>query len=478
MNGADQENFISTGNTLTRTPVGPSGSRTQGQNTETPRSSDLFDVERDDETQVQGGGTSESPSFSDGGHTKIRNPARKLLFEDFEASFSGEHLNQLYSKKMTPPTGEPAAQPIKVSNAVDFVREFDGKDGTLSDFMYDIKDAKSMIPEADELNLVKLIIIGKLKGEAKKAFRGKDIKSVAELEASLKEMFSPPSNTARLLGELGKEFQREGENVLTYSNRMRDHELRILETQGGTPAESFTSALEENLVTCFRNGLKQEIADKLPNFATLAENITNAIVAEKEINARASLRGLGLSHNRNVNAVAEPIASGPSRSPCGYCGMTNHPIEKCFRKEREERSSGAPKCQLCNRLGHLASACHTSQVCQLCGQNGHIAKGCKTARMSAVTCQFCDRPGHSAADCFKLKGGPAAAQSIRCHYCKQIGHRKDGCPKRMLANTKNYQGGSGANVIPAQPNQTRSANCVQEEKSADELLLQLITMEP
>lgn len=69
----------------------------------------------------------------------------------------------------------------------------------LYDFLYDLRDAKSMISKADENNLVKLVIIKKLKGEAKKV--------IAELEADLEEIFAPPSNTARILRDLGKKFQ-------------------------------------------------------------------------------------------------------------------------------------------------------------------------------------------------------------------------------------------------------------------------------
>ena len=37
--------------------------------------------------------------------------------------------------------------------------------------------------------------------------------------------------------------------------------------------------------------------------------------------------------NKNLNSRAE----GQSQNPCSFCGGTNHPVEKCWKKKKEEK---------------------------------------------------------------------------------------------------------------------------------------------
>lgn len=81
-------------------------------------------------------------------------------------------------------------QVISLQVALHAIREYDGTNITLSDFIDGVKEAQSMLQKLSERVLVKVVKI-KLKIEAKRAVKDKDFKTATKLEAFLKSYFSP-----------------------------------------------------------------------------------------------------------------------------------------------------------------------------------------------------------------------------------------------------------------------------------------------
>lgn len=62
---------------------------------------------------------------------------------------------------------------------------------------------------------------------------------------------------------MGQEYQRPGESVLAYANRIRDLQKQILEEKkfqiAGEVSAEYIAELRESTIKCSKNGLDSEI---------------------------------------------------------------------------------------------------------------------------------------------------------------------------------------------------------------------------
>ena len=137
---------------------------------------------------------------------------------------SSEQPNQNINTNQQPVT----IQVVTLRDALMVVPEINGKNIPLSQFIEGCNEAKCMIEPESEINLVKLLR-SKISGEARQAISGRTFSTIDELKMFLKNIYSPARIIPQLLGELGHEFQRDYENLITYANRIRDIRTKILE---------------------------------------------------------------------------------------------------------------------------------------------------------------------------------------------------------------------------------------------------------
>ena len=123
-----------------------------------------------------------------------------------------------------------AAQTVPLKDALTVVREFNGENISLSVFLEGCDGAKEMITAEKEAKLKKLIR-SKLTGGARKAIYGQAFATVEQLKDFIKTIYAPSETVHQLLGETGKEFQKDHEFVISFANRIRDLGRRIIETQ-------------------------------------------------------------------------------------------------------------------------------------------------------------------------------------------------------------------------------------------------------
>ena len=72
----------------------------------------------------------------------------------------------------------------------------------------------------------------------------------------------------QLLGEMGNEYQKDHETVISFANRIRDLGRQIFETlrvNAGNIDAAFRNSIEGNSVECFKRGLNPEIEQRLEN---------------------------------------------------------------------------------------------------------------------------------------------------------------------------------------------------------------------
>ena len=139
---------------------------------------------------------------------------------------SSEQPNQNISVNQQPVT----IQVVTLRDALMAVPDFNGRKIPLAQFIEGCNEAKCMIEPESEINLVKLIR-SKITGEARQAISGQVFLTIDELKTYLKNIYTPARTIPQLLGELGQEFQKDYENVITYANKIRDIGTRILEVR-------------------------------------------------------------------------------------------------------------------------------------------------------------------------------------------------------------------------------------------------------
>ena len=112
------------------------------------------------------------------------------------------------------------------------------------------------------LNLVKLLR-SEITSEARQAIYGQVFLTIEELKTFLKNIYTPARTIPQLLGELGQEFQKDYENVITYANRIRDIGTRILEVRSienrGLIDPNFRASIENTLIDSFNDTLHYNV---------------------------------------------------------------------------------------------------------------------------------------------------------------------------------------------------------------------------
>lgn len=184
------------------------------------------------------------------------------LTSDSEESEKHEEETPPSSSRSTTPDLEMATQVVTLRDALQAVPEFDGFNIPLEEFIEGCGDAKSMLLVNDEANLVKFLRL-KIKGEAKRFIKDQEFQSLEQLENFLKKIFIPHQTVPQLLGELGRQYQRDGKSVLTFANRVRGLGSQVVQSQrvatNAAVTNEFKTAIEANVIDCFKRGLRSDI---------------------------------------------------------------------------------------------------------------------------------------------------------------------------------------------------------------------------
>lgn len=394
---------------------------------------------------------------------------------------------------------------VSLKDALGVVPKFDGNPNKWVQFAEGCKEALGIIPEHVEENLTKLLR-AKLEGEARASMIGLSHNTVEEFLTHLADIFGPAQTLNQSLGELGNECQHAGESVLTFANRLRLINSKILEAKKREKnMEALTQgekqAFEENLFTTFKKRLRDEIRLSLPADTTSLTILKNAIKIEKDNAIISSLRqkveqkvSSNFLMEKSCNSCHLCNESGHVATECNilnvkkeeirtFCNGNNHNVEKCFAKLRLD----SERCQLCNKQGHVARDCRPRLKCQICNRQNHEAKDCRSRQVNnipQVTCQLCNMPGHSAIECNSNKQNnsnnimnqpsPRTTDQSQttCYYCKQPGHILINCKRRRMNNERyNNQGNGQGSPAPVARQGAQSNHLITNQQQ--EMNLQL-----
>ena len=113
---------------------------------------------------------------------------------------------------------------------------------------------------------------------------------------------------------------------------------------------------------------------------------------------------------------------------CTYCKMTNHNVDSCFAKQREDKMKIL--CQWCLKPGHLAKQCFLLVPPEKNNQDSQ-------ARMQLYY-EICNINGHTSIQCTRK-----ASANKFCSFCKNRNHNIEEFIKRQAINEARANSGNG-----------------------------------
>ena len=184
---------------------------------------------------------------------------------------------------------------LPLKDVTKIVPEFDGKNMEPEEYIERLQQAKNIIANTDEQNLVQLLRI-KLEGEVYKALKGINIPTIDVLIESIRKIYPSKEDIHTLHGKLIRINQELNETVLEYANNVTEIGNKILQLKTLEPGITeenltiFKTKLETNLLNSFKDGLKSEIRFALGEHATSKSAIQKAINLEANTEKRAMMR--------------------------------------------------------------------------------------------------------------------------------------------------------------------------------------------
>ncbi|KAL6417228.1 hypothetical protein ACFW04_011500 [Cataglyphis niger] len=412
--------------------------------------------------------------------------------------------------------------------AVEAVPFFDGNNIPLNYFIEGCEEAKSMLPREAESQFTK-IIRTRIVGEARRTIQDENFDSVSQLTSYLKQIYGPSKNVYQLQGELGCIYQKNGEDVVTYANRVKMLGKQILEGYKGAGStlldQNIKASLEKDMNKCFIRGLKPEIEQRIARNLDIQNTVTDALRIERELREMTDLRqgpmtDSGKDNLHTTTRIRETcqyclkdghMASNCRRLPqpqlqnynkprlgteiliCQICKKRGHSADKCRFRDPQSRQTvnlvqeKSITCQLCSKSGHNAKTCRqnnnnnvtnkTSLICQWCDKLGHSANNCwrkqneerNSDSKQKIVCQLCDKIGHVAKDCrSKATPNSTSKNNIYCRYCKEEGHLLEDCQLRLASNNRRKEKDQGNYTGPSTSGAQRGAEQVARPSTSRE----------
>ena len=276
----------------------------------------------------------------------------------------------------------PEPLPISIKDAVETVPTFDGSKPSVFQFLRACERAKSMVPSQYESHLVKLLM-NKLRGYAFLAVEDASVSTVKEFGNKLKDMLAPAKTVNEYRGELGSIYQRPGEEIFSYIDRVKNLRLAIIDgeqSRHGNISISLQESIDMDTREAFLRGLPHDVYMRtmLVGCDSLDEAYRQAVNSTREMELindrqRPSRPAFARTNNRRPTfsrpTFSRPTYSRPTYPAPAYSRPENlnysrnnveyrAPINNSYTPQNgTNRSNPNLSCTYCKKLGHVMRDC-------------------------------------------------------------------------------------------------------------------------
>ncbi|KAK0078243.1 hypothetical protein PV326_009480 [Microctonus aethiopoides] len=238
---------------------------------------------------------------------------------------------------------------------LDLITEFEGNNISVETFIFEIKTVIDEIPEESHNKFIRLIIAKKIVKQARKAIDGHDIRSIDDLNNTLRENFGETKSFD--IATLERSQCHQGnDNVISYNKRFNEIHLNVKRAINNN-ANFDANHRKVSLINEEQQGLVQYIRGLQPSIKlfvkadqpkTLRDAQNSALETEKEeITSKFIHRKPIFEQNKTLakqrNAQHTPWTSKPpvqnnmidtkKQFTCHGCGSVDHFIRNCPNKQ-------------------------------------------------------------------------------------------------------------------------------------------------
>ncbi|CAD7079227.1 unnamed protein product [Hermetia illucens] len=167
-------------------------------------------------------------------------------------------LDQNSSSEMATSSTETVGYNVSFNDLKSFIPVFEGKADDAFNFIYACEEAMSLARGALQTLLFKYICT-QLRGNAQTIILNEEFGNWDALKAKLKQVYAESHSMLHLQRELFSFKQYNSETVVQYHQRLLGLHRRILTSRSDSSKRGENAFLEEQVLTVFINGLKQEL---------------------------------------------------------------------------------------------------------------------------------------------------------------------------------------------------------------------------
>lgn len=322
---------------------------------------------------------------------------------------------------------------LSIKDAIDLIPKYNGFNIPLTTFVQACRESLTMIQRENEGVFTRLIKM-RLFGEALKATQGKIFLTVDELAKYLDTMFGSAKTCLQLGGELAIMKQKDGENGVSFANRIRTIAQEISEAakRESRDTDNFVVQLEKDKVKHFIRGLRWEVRARMGKHDDLEKATAQAVEIERELVGYESLDSSSTKNieNKTSNKELESVSIVESKKleKCANCQKLGHNERNCWGRKNNYNPNKFP-----HNPSFLVNKSETARNNELTNGDAGIRPPNQNVRDSGPPKNYYPR-GNFRPD--PNRSSRPYSSNKSCNYCKKQGHWKEECRKREYNNRK------------------------------------------
>lgn len=328
------------------------------------------------------------------------------------------------------------SQSVSLEIAEKMLLRFDGTKSKLYDFIDNCDNATNLVkPELK--NVLFAIILSKITDNAKALIRNRDFDNWSDLKTYLLEIYAEKRTIGQRQLELTSCKQNIGENVISYSNKIENCYIKLINSLDPKLPQVARKAcielLKNEALNVFITGLNKDlnILVKSQNPDTLEKAISVALNEEQELKSKQEMfryqsvnnssarlcfncnkpghTTINCRFKKNENFNVRSFSHQQNTKFCRYCKKSGHLIEECRKREYNNKNRHQIQNQNPRHTNHTPHSSHTNPNKQY--QNNNLNAHAKSFTPTNSQNLNSNRPRQSTAVSREIHSIEAESQS-------------------------------------------------------------------